>query len=183
MSDHQRVGQHDSVGAPPPPGPVELPRTIKWAVIGMWIGAAMTVLGVYIWYVEIVAINEKTYGDDYADMDGFAQAGVMFSVGVAAVLALIKVALWIAMALTNRSGFSWARIVATVLGTLGLLYAIFNFATSIVQQNIVPVALAYSVLNQALAIAILVLLWLPISTRYYQFKKIQRARRVVSLDK
>jgi len=172
MSDQQSVGQSDPTSSPP--GAVTRPRTIKWGVAGMWVGAAMTVLGVYIWYIEIVAINEKTYGVDHADMDGFTQAGVMFSVSIAAVLAVIKVVLWIAMAVANRRGFSWARIVATVLGALGFLYAIFNFATSIVQQTVVPVALVYSVLNQALAIAILVLLWLPISTRYYQFMKVQR---------
>lgn len=178
MSDQQRVG-HDPAVALPPLEPVKRPKTMKWAVIGMWIGAAMTVLGVYVFYLEQVAINEKTFGSDSAGLSGFAEMGMVISVGVAAVLAIVEVALWIAMALANSLGFAWARIAATALGLAGFLYAIFVLVMAVLSDAVVPISVAYNILNEGLAIAILVLLWRPPSTPYYRAMRLRRAWRVI----
>ena len=179
MSDEQRDGQHDSAGAPPPLGSVERPRTIKWAVIGMWIGAAMTVLGVYVFFLEQVAINEKTFGSDPAGLSGLAEMGMLISVGIAAVLALVETALWIAMALANQFGFPWARIAATVLGVAGFLSAIFSLVAATLSDALFPTSIAYNIVNEVIALAILVLLWRPSSTVYYRAMRLRRAWSVV----
>lgn len=179
MSVQQRVGQYDSAGAPSPLGPVERPMTIKWAVIGMWIGAAMTVFGVYVVYLEQVAINEKTFGSDSAGLNGFAEMGMMISVGIAAVFALAEFALWITMALANQLGFPWARIAATILGVVGFLYAIFALVAAALSDAFFATSIAYNVVNEIIALAILVLLWRPSSTVYYRAKRLRRAWRIV----
>lgn len=179
MSDQQRAGQHDSATGPLPLGPVERPRTIKWAVIGMWIGAAMTVFGVYVFYLEQVAINEETFGSDSAGMNGFAEMGMMISVGITAILALAEIALWIAMALANQFGFPWARIAVTVLGVAGFLSTIFALVAATLSDALFPTSVAYNIVNEVIALAILVPLWRPPSTEYYRAMRLRRAWRVV----
>ncbi|MGH3351373.1 MAG: hypothetical protein ACRDPS_11965 [Nocardioides sp.] len=139
----------------------------------------MTVLGVYVFYLEQVAINEKTFGSDSAGLGGFAEMGMMISVGIAAVLAVAEFALWATMALTNQFGFPWARVAATVLGVAGFLYAIFVLVLSTLSDALFATSIAYNVVNEALAIAILVLLWRPPSTAFYRASRLQRAWRVV----
>lgn len=158
------------------------PGTIKWAVIGMWVGAAMAVLGVYVFYLEVDATNRKTFGADYATTDGLVQTGLMISMGVAIGFAVLEVGLWVTMALTNRQGFRWARIVATVLASIGLLYAIFVIVTSALSETLIFPSIAYNIVNEALAIAVVVMLWLPKSSTYYHAKLVERAMRVVRPD-
>ena len=158
------------------------PWTIKWAVIGMWVGAAMAVLGVYVFYLEVDATNRKTFGANYATTDGLVQTGMMISMVVSIVFAVLEVGLWVTMALTNRQGFRWARIVATVLASIGLLYAIFVVVTSAFSETLSVPSIAYNIVNEALAIAVVVMLWHPESSSYYHAKLVERAMRVVRPD-
>lgn len=158
------------------------PWTIKWAVIGMWVGAAMAVLGVYVFYLEVDATNRKTFGADYATTDGLVQTGLIISMVVSIVFAVLEVGLWVTMALTNRQGFRWARIVATVLASIGLLYAIFVVVTSAFSETLIVPSIAYNIVNETLAIAVVVMLWHPKSSSYYHAKLVERAMRVVRPD-
>lgn len=184
MSDQQSIEQ---ASVRSPASPIERPQTVRLAVIGMWIGAALSAVSVLVVYVEMLAVVasndarlEEKYGDNYVRMDSLSEAGVWLSVGIAAAWAVVEIALWITMALTNRNGFGWARVAATVMGCVGLLFAVANFALSIAQENIVVVSIVYNLANQALAIAIVVLLWLPASTAYYSAKKYERATNLVA---
>ncbi|MFD4326036.1 hypothetical protein ACFWQC_15470 [Nocardioides sp. NPDC058538] len=165
-----------------PPTEHSRPWTIKWAVIGMWVGAAMAVLGVYVFYLEVDATNRKTFGADYATTDGLVQTGLMISMGFAIGFAVLEVGLWVTMALTNRRGFRWARIVATMLASVGLLYAIFVIFSSVFSETIIFPSVAYNIVNEALAIAVVVMLWHPKSSSYYHAKLVERAIRVVRRD-
>jgi hypothetical protein len=148
----------------------------------MWVGAAMVVLGVYVFYLEIDATNRKTFGADYATTDGLAQTGLMISMGAAIGFAVLEVGLWVTMALTNRQGFRWARIIATLLASIGLLYAIFVIVTSAFSETLTVPSIAYNILNEALAVAVVVMLWHPKSSSYYRAKLVERAMRVVRPD-
>jgi hypothetical protein len=66
------------------------------------------------------------------------------------------------MASANGAGKSWARIVATVLGALGVVSTLFALTTA------TGTTVALQVISLLLAIAILVLLWLPASSAYFR---------------
>lgn len=184
MSEQQSIDQA-SVRAPA--GPIERPQTLRLAVVGMWIGAALAAISILVVYLEMLAVVasnnarlEEKYGDSYVRMDSLSDAGIWLSVGIAAAWALVEIALWITMAFTNRNGYGWARIAATVMGAIGLLFAVANFALSIVQENLVAISVVYNLANQVLTIAIVVLLWMPASTAYYSARKHERAAKVVT---
>lgn len=172
MSDQQGTNETTAVRA-------QRPWTIRWAVLGMWVGAAMTVLGVYVFYLEVDATNRKTFGPDYAATDGLVQTGLTISMGIAVVLAVIEVGLWITMALTNHHGLGWARIVATVLAAIGLVYAIFVVVTSGLSDTLIIPSLGYNIVNEVLAVAIVVTLWRPKSGLYFRARTVERARRAM----
>ena len=183
MSDQQRFDKVEPASAQSSLEPVERPLTISLAVIGMWIGAGLAALNVAVAYVEKVASNKALY-EDYGDneilMDRLVHTGVWLAVGIAAAFAVIEIALWVTMALTNRSGFKWARIAATVLGLVGVALAIGSLVTSVIYDTVVAVSVAHSIAMQVVSIAVLVLLWLPESTSYYRRRTVERARRVVT---
>lgn len=180
MADQQGINETSAVSPQPPAYPQ--PWTIKWAVLGMWVGAAMTVLGVYVFYLEVDATNRKTFGANYAAADGLVRTGLMISMSIAAVLAVIELGLWITMALTNRHGFGWARIVATVLAAIGLLYAIFVVVTSALSDTLIIPSVAYNIVNEGFAVAIVVMLWHPRSGSYYRARMVERAKRAVGVE-
>ncbi|NYI80799.1 hypothetical protein [Nocardioides panzhihuensis] len=163
--------------------PATRPLTIKLAVIGMWVGALMTALNVLVAYVETIAANQTLYEDYGANevlMDRLVHTGVWLAVGIAAALAFVEIVLWVTMALTNLHGFKWARIVATVLGILGFLISAGGLATSVIYDAVVAVSVIHAIVTQILSVAILVLLWRPGSSAYYQARTLDRAQRVTS---
>ncbi|MDQ3415985.1 MAG: hypothetical protein M3474_02570 [Actinomycetota bacterium] len=67
------------------------------------------------------------------------------------------------MAWKNGQGRSWARIVATVLAGINVLFTAFGLASG----NVAPVASILSVVKLILAIVIVVLLWRKESSAFY----------------
>ena len=76
--------------------------------------------------------------------------------------------LWLWMAAANGAGKSWARVVATVLGALSVLSTVFSLTSG------TGVTIAMQLLSLVLAVAILVLLWRPASSAYFQARSAQR---------
>jgi hypothetical protein len=67
------------------------------------------------------------------------------------------------MAWKNGQGRSWARIVATVLGAINVLFTLFGFT----QPGMTVVTATIGVVNLILAVVIVILLWRPESSSYY----------------
>lgn len=160
------------------------PRQIQIAVIGMWVGAAMSIIYVFVWYLELRTLNaknsaalEEKYGDQLISADSLMDAGMVFSLGLNAVAALVAVAVWAWMAITNGRGIAWARIVATVLGAIGLLNTGFAASAAYAEGILIPTSVIYYSANLVLVIAIIVLIWLPASTAFYKASS-TRPRRV-----
>ncbi len=82
------------------------------------------------------------------------------------VAGLIGVGLWVWMAVKNGQGRSWARVVATVLGALNIVFTLFGLAGG----TATPVTLVSSLVSLVLAGVILYLLYRPESTRFYDFR-------------
>ncbi|HEY9393157.1 MAG TPA: hypothetical protein VIP58_03425, partial [Nocardioides sp.] len=111
MSDQPRFDQAKSTSTQPSVNELDRPLTIRLAVAGMFIGAALAGLGVVVTYVEKVAANRvmyEDYGDNEVLMDRLVQTGVWQTVGVSAALTIVEIALWLTMAVANWRGQKWA---------------------------------------------------------------------------
>ncbi len=158
-------------GGPVPPDPPR-PSPLSTAVKLMWVGAGLALLNMLSTFLFIGDIREGVEdglsdgGTSVSDstVDAAVTLGIIFGV----VIGLITVALWVWMAVMNGKGRSWARVVATVLGGLGLLFGLIGLAGGTFGAQTTPVSLASGVINVILAIAILVLLWNSQNTEYYR---------------
>ena len=161
-----------SGGFAAPGADVAPPKSILNAVKLMYVGAAMSLLGIVLAFVQkgetrdLLRERLEKDGKSLDDLDSMVNAGM----AVAVVSGLIAVALWIVMAKTNEAGKSWARIVATVLGAL----AILSFLGSFAQGTATPLGVVVSLISLVLAVAILILLWHKDSSAYYAAKSAPR---------
>lgn len=147
--------------------PAEAPSTIRYAVWGMFAGAALSAIGVVASLFttdQIRAAAEESMAAQPDVTQGMIDTAVTISLVLAIGVGLIGVALWVWMAFANRAGKSWARIVATVLGALNILSTPFTLS----QDSATTLSTTMGLLQLVLGIAILVLLWLPASTAYYK---------------
>ena len=80
------------------------------------------------------------------------------------VIGLMAILLWVWMAETNRRGKSWARIVATILGALNIVFTLVGLLLGGNSGLVV----AFSMVSAALAAVILYLLYRPDSSAYYE---------------
>jgi hypothetical protein len=143
---------------------VEQPPSIRLAVRLMWLGAVVTFLGSLSVFVQTDALRDRLKDNDATLTKSDLDAAVTAIIGFTIVIGLVIVALWLWMAYTNGQGKSWARVVATVLGALNVLFLLGGLAMG----NQTGLGLVFNFVNLVLAIVILVLLYRPDSSRYYQ---------------
>lgn len=153
---------HPMAHAPRPD--LEQPPSIRTAVRLMWLGAALSALGVLLTFTQTDAIREAIEDSDSSLSQSEIDTAVNVGVGFSVVLGLVGVGLWLWMAWANGQGKSWARIMATVLGILNVLGTLAN----LVSASTTPLTLALAVVSLVLAAAILVLLYRPDSTRFFE---------------
>jgi len=151
-------GADDAGGnAPPPPSPpapvVTRPSSVARAVKLMWAGAALEVVA------RVLGLATGAYiGDD---------APAQTPLGGVVAGAVVNAALWSWMAWENGLGRSYARIMATILGAIGIIRAFSGFFV-IGAFGGGAVGLICSMILLGLAITILVLLWTKESSNYYR---------------
>lgn len=146
--------------------PVDMPKpkSIDLAVKLMYVGAALSLLGILASFLMKGAIEDQVRDAGTVaseDIDTAVNGALIMGV----VAGLIGIGLWVLMAVTNGAGKSWARIVATVLGALNILFTLIGFTQ--------PSPMATKLVNLVsvvLAAAILFFLWKPESTAYYNAK-------------
>lgn len=145
----------------PPPEP---PRTVRAVVALLYAGAALTLLVVVVVLFPSGETDEgleleveSVLSGSTLDPDAVLRVGV--PVGV--LYALVVLALWVWLARANGRGRQWARVTATVLGGLALVLHPVAMATGGAGEIVVRLGLLVH------AVAIVVLLWLPRSSRYY----------------
>lgn len=145
--------------------PAEPPKSILTAVKLMYVGAGLAVLSLVLALVLRDDVREDTIdqlvdgGTSPADAESMADSLVAFSI----VSAVIIIVLWLWMASANRKGKQWARVTATVLGGLNILFTLLSLFSGGGGLN-----LLVSVITLVLAGYILWLLYRPESTTYYQ---------------
>ena len=137
--------QHPMAGYEPEP--VEQPATIANAVKLMYVGAAVGLVGTLVMLTQVDAIREAIEEDDPSLSPSEVDTAVNLGVGSIVVMGLIGVGLWIWMAVKNGQGRSWARVVASVLGGLNILFTLLTLA----QGGATALALVFSLIGIALA--------------------------------
>jgi hypothetical protein len=139
---------------PPPP--------LSLAVKLMYAGAVLSLLEIAAAVLERDAIRRQL-----ADVGRLnpseMNAAVAAAVVVAAVLSAITAGLWLLNAVFNARGQKWARILSTVLGGLAVLFSLGSLA-----QPAGGLSRALTLVQLLLAIAVVVLIWRPESSRYYE---------------
>lgn len=142
--------------------PAEPPSSIRTAVRLMYLGAALSVLWTLLVLPQRDVLRDQLEGQnvdlDPADLDAFVNTFVTLLV----VLGVVSVGLWLWMAFANRRGRPWARVVATILGVLGVVAGVFGLFQPLGLGMLLNLGLL------VLAGAILFLLYRPESSAYYR---------------
>lgn len=156
-----------SGGSMQPAANAPQPQSIALAVKLMYVGAVLSLLGVIttLFMKDQMRASAKAALDAQKKVPDAATLNAAVNVGMATgiIIGLIGVAVWIWMAKANGSGKSWARIVATVLGVLNIIFTLIGFTSS----TGTGLSKIVSVISLLLAIAILVLLWRKESSSFY----------------
>lgn len=147
------------------PAPSEPPQSVLTAVKLMYVGAGLAVLSLITTFVARDEIREQTIdsavdgGMSVSEAESLADS----SVAVVFVISALVVGLWIWMARANRRGKRWARVTATVLGGLNIVFTLGSLVSGGSGLNFVV-----SLVTLALAAYILWLLYRPGSSAYFQ---------------
>ena len=157
----------------PQAAPVERPASIAQAVKLMYVGAALSLLGIIVTVLMRGAIRDALVKASQKAAKPMSASQIDAAMNLAVVFAvvsgLIGVALWVWMAAANGRGRKWARIVATILWVLSLLSTL-----SSVLQHPPALALVLNIVMLALGAYILYLLYRPESTQYYEAQSAPR---------
>ncbi|NEE00271.1 hypothetical protein [Phytoactinopolyspora halotolerans] len=152
-----------------PPAPMEgggmsfAPRPIVLAVRLMYVGAGLTALSLLFALFSRDSIRDAVIDSDPDLTQSEIDTAVNISYGVATVFPLIAIGLWLWMAWANKRGRSWARVVATILGGLNILFALMNITLGGFGLNTL-----LNLISPVLAGVILYLLYRPESGEYYR---------------
>ncbi|MDX6307636.1 MAG: hypothetical protein QOI06_682 [Nocardioidaceae bacterium] len=130
-------------------------------------GAVLSLLALLVGLLTLGSLKDNIRQQLIDSNKHYTQSDIdtVYNVGVASVVivGLLGVALWLWMAKANGEGRRWARIVATVLGALNVIYTVM----SLFQGQASAGSLILSVIGAILASMILVLLWRRESSAYY----------------
>ena len=130
----------------------------------MWVGAVLSAIGVLATFTQTDTIREAVEDSDSSLTRSEIDTAVNIGVGVSVLFGVIGVGLWLWMAWANGQGKSWARIMATVFGALNLIGTVVNLASA----STTGLGLALGFVSLMLAAMILVLLYRPESSRFYE---------------
>jgi hypothetical protein len=143
------------------------PSSIALAVKLMYAGAVLSVLSLIYGLATLGSLKDDI-AQQMRDSDPTVTQSTIdaaYSVGIASAIVggAITVLLWLWMAWKNGQGRSWARVVATVLGVLNVVFTLFGFAVGTSKT----VSVVLSLINVVLGVVILVLLWKKESSEFY----------------
>lgn len=143
---------------------LEQPSTIRTAVRLMWVGAALSLLGALTIFFVTDQIRDEVRTSEPSLTSSEVDSAVAVLVTFTVISGLVTVGLWLWMAIANGKGKNWARVVATVLGALNVLFTLASLGLDTANGP----GLAFSFASVALAVVVLVLLYRPESSRFYE---------------
>lgn len=170
MPRYPSAPQMPEASAPQRPQ-VPKPQPVRIAVWLMWVGAAIALISLVLGAVRLSSLDkaelrdqlEASTGDNVTQsmVDAAYLGAAVFAIGIG----VIGLLLWLWMAWKNGQGRSWARVLATVLAGLNVLVVLFALMRGAGGVTI------SQIVNLALAIVIVVLLWRPESSQFFNAGK------------
>jgi hypothetical protein len=162
---------YPSAGQAPEPARREPPPSVVMAVRLMYAGAVVSAVSLVVGLATVGSLRSSLHKSQPTltptQLHDLQTIVVVGSV----VIGLISIGLWVWMALMNKAGKSWARIVATVLFGLDTLFLLLGVARAGAAASSLV-----SILIWLIGLGAVVLLWRKDSTEYITAQSASRAR-------
>lgn len=163
QSEPPRWEQDDSPSSPYAQPAPEAPKSIFNAVRLMYVGAGLAAVNLIFALLSRDSLRDAIVESNEDLSASEVDSLVNMYYGVGAVMQVIAIALWLWMASANKKGRSWARVVATVLGGLNILFTLLNLTAGGFNLSTIM-----NLVTLVLAAYILYLLYRPESGEYYR---------------
>ena len=162
---------YPSAGQAPEPARPEPPPSMVMAVRLMYAGAVVSAVSLVVGLATVgslrTALHKSQPSLTPTQLHDLQTVVVVGSVAIG----LISIGLWVWMALMNKAGKSWARIVATVLFGLDTLFLLLGVARAGAAASSVV-----SILIWLIGLGTVILLWRKDSSEYFTAQSAPRAR-------
>jgi hypothetical protein len=156
---YQSYPSAGQVPEPVRPGP---PPSVVMAVRLMYAGAVVSALSLIVGLVTVGSLRSSLHKSDpsltASQLHNLQSVVVVGSV----VIGVISIGLWVWMALTNKAGKSWARIVSTVLFGLDTLFLLLGVARAGAAAGTLV-----SILTWLIGLGAVIFLWRKDSSAYF----------------
>jgi hypothetical protein len=156
------------VPEPVRPGP---PASVVMAVRLMYAGAVVSALSLIVGLVTIGSLRDSLHKSYPTFTASQLHSLQMVLVVGSVVFGLISIGLWVWMALMNKAGKPWARIVATVLFGLDTLFLLLGVARAGAAAGTLV-----SILTWLIGLGAVVYLWRRDASAYFNPQADQQAR-------
>ena len=165
------VQPYPSAGQMPEPVRPGPPPSVVRAVQLMYAGAVVSAISLIVGLATVGSLRDSLHKSQPSltptqlhNLQTVVVVGSIF-------IGLISIGLWIWMALMNKAGKSWARIVATVLFGLDTLFLLLGVARAGAAAGTLV-----SILTWLIGLGAIILLWRKDSTTYFSPQAGQQAR-------
>jgi hypothetical protein len=162
---------YPSAGQAPEPARLGPPPSVVMAVRLMYAGAAVSALSLIVGLATVGSLRSALHKSDPSltptQLHSLQTVVIVGSV----VVGLIGIGLWVWMALMNKAGKSWARIVATVLFGLDTLFLLLGLARAGAAAGTLV-----SILTWLIGLGAVIFLWRRDATEYFTAQSAPRAR-------
>lgn len=149
--------------SPMPQQPSAPPQPVQNAVKCMYAGAALSAISLIIGLVTIHSLKSAIKSANPALTASQINTALGVAEVTAVIVGLLGIGLWIWMAMANRSGKNWARIMASVLFGINTLLLLLGLA-----RPHALFSLLLSVLTWLAGLGAIIFLWNKESTSYFQ---------------
>jgi hypothetical protein len=161
---------YPSAGQAPEPARPQPPASVVMAVRLMYAGAVVSAVSLVVGLATVSSLRTSLHKSQPsltpAQLHNLQTIVVVGSVAIG----LISIGLWVWMALMNKAGKSWARIVATVLFGLDTLFLLLGLARAGAAASSLV-----SILTWLIGLGAVILLWRKDSTDYITAQGAPRA--------
>ena len=162
---------YPSAGQAPEPARTEPPPSVVMAVRLMYVGAAVSAVSLVVGLTTVGSLRTALHKSDPSLTPTQLHNLQTVVVGGSVAIGLISILLWVWMALMNKAGKSWARIVATVLFGLDTLFLLLGVARAGAAAGTLV-----SILTWLIGGGAVFLLWRKDSSEYFATQSAPQAR-------
>jgi hypothetical protein len=154
---------YPTAGQPPEPSArPEPPRSVVMAVRFMYAGAIVSAIDLIIGLATVGSLRNSLHKADPTLTSSQLHSAEVFLVGASVVIGLLGIGLWIWMAMANKAGRNWARVLGTVLFGIDTLFLAYGLA-----RTGAAAGTLFSILTWLIGLGAVVFLWRRDSTDYF----------------